>query len=110
MNVAVNTYYEDNDNDYGDSYFIIIMATLFFLTLLCGRACACHYICAEVRDSLQELVSSFHHVHPGSRTRFIRLGRKCLYSSAILPVNDPCLFLDANCVPGSTRCLLCDLS
>lgn len=30
MNVAVNTYYEDNDNDYGDSYFIIIMATLFF--------------------------------------------------------------------------------
>lgn len=33
MNVAVNTYYEDNDNDYGDSYFIIIMATLFFFNI-----------------------------------------------------------------------------
>lgn len=63
MNVAVNTYYEENDNDYGDSYFIIIMATLFFfLTLLCGRAYAHHNIHIELRDNLQKLVSSFHHV------------------------------------------------
>lgn len=66
MNVAVNTYYEENDNDYGDSYFIIIMATLFFLTLLCGRAYAHHNIHIELRDNLQKLVSSFHHVDPES--------------------------------------------
>lgn len=39
MNVAVNTYYEENDNDYGDSYFIIIMATLFFNIALWKGIC-----------------------------------------------------------------------
>lgn len=57
---------------------------------LCSHTCVCVWTpaycgaCMEIRDNLQELVLSFHHLSPRDQTQIMCLGSKYCFCSDIL--------------------------